>query len=250
MNPYVQNLNRIEIMVTDGCTGRCRHCSQGEHNGAGGCVDVEAVERAIREACGAFAITSLMAFGGEALLYPEAVCRIFRAGADCAIPRIELITNGFFSRSVDKIYAVTRMLANSGLTGVLLSVDAFHQETIPLGPVKYFARRLRAEGIPVKLSPAWLGGPEGENSYNERTRAILREFDGPGIPTGEGNTVFPAGNAARYLGAYFPPNAPLSTPYDLAPHDVRAITVSPTGDVLDGNLRREGILEILERYKG
>ncbi len=250
MNPYVQHLNRIEIMVTDRCTGRCKHCSQGEHDGAGGCVDAEAVERAVREACGAFKITSLMAFGGEALLYPEAVCRILRAGADCGIPRIELITNGFFSRNADKIYAVTRMLAGSGLTGVLLSVDAFHQETIPLGPVKYFARRLCAEGIPVKLSPAWLGGPEGENPYNQRTRAILREFEDLGIPTGEGNTVFPAGSAVRYLGDYFSPAAPLSSPYDQDPRDIRAVTISPDGAVLGGNVLREGILDILERYKG
>lgn len=116
--------------------------------------------------------------------------------------------------------------------------------------MKYFARRLHAEGVSVKISPAWLGGPEDDNPYNEKTWAVLREFDDLGIPTGEGNTVFPAGNAVRYLGAYFSPATPLSTPYDQDPHDIRAITISPNGDVLGGNVRREGILEILERYRG
>ena len=31
MNIYLKNLNRIEFVVTSVCTGRCKHCSQGEH---------------------------------------------------------------------------------------------------------------------------------------------------------------------------------------------------------------------------
>ena len=31
MNKYLKNLNRIEFVVTMACTGKCKHCSQGEH---------------------------------------------------------------------------------------------------------------------------------------------------------------------------------------------------------------------------
>ena len=31
MNRYFKNLNRIEFVVTMACTGKCKHCSQGEH---------------------------------------------------------------------------------------------------------------------------------------------------------------------------------------------------------------------------
>ena len=31
MNKYLKNLNRLEFVVTMACTGKCKHCSQGEH---------------------------------------------------------------------------------------------------------------------------------------------------------------------------------------------------------------------------
>ena len=31
MNKYLNNLNRIEFVVTMACSGKCKHCSQGEH---------------------------------------------------------------------------------------------------------------------------------------------------------------------------------------------------------------------------
>lgn len=31
MNEYLKNLNRIEFVITDSCTGKCKHCSQGNH---------------------------------------------------------------------------------------------------------------------------------------------------------------------------------------------------------------------------
>ena len=34
MNKYLKNLNRIEFVVTMACTGKCKHCSQGEHKGS------------------------------------------------------------------------------------------------------------------------------------------------------------------------------------------------------------------------
>lgn len=35
MNKYIKNLNRIEFVVTMACTGRCIHCSEGEHKSGG-----------------------------------------------------------------------------------------------------------------------------------------------------------------------------------------------------------------------
>ncbi len=32
MNPYLKSLNKIEFVVTDVCRGRCKRCSEGEHD--------------------------------------------------------------------------------------------------------------------------------------------------------------------------------------------------------------------------
>ena len=39
MNEYLKELKRIEFVVTMGCTGRCRHCSEGSHDFDGEHID-------------------------------------------------------------------------------------------------------------------------------------------------------------------------------------------------------------------
>lgn len=31
LNKYLKNLNRIKFVITNSCTGKCKHCSQGSH---------------------------------------------------------------------------------------------------------------------------------------------------------------------------------------------------------------------------
>lgn len=249
MNEYLKTLDRIEFAVTLACTGRCIHCSEGDHANRPEHIDTDTAVRAVREICGHYRIRSLMTFGGEPLLYPDTVCAIHRAGSDLGIPVRQLITNGFFSKDRGRIGETVRNLADSGVNDLLLSVDAFHQETIPLEPVLYFAECALKAGIPSRLSPAWLVGTEDNNPYNNRTREILRAFEPLGIPVGSGNVVFPSGNALKYLREYFDEAAAESSPYDDDPEDIRTVSFSPDGNVLDGNVYRTDILEILRAYR-
>lgn len=248
MNRYLRNLDRIECLVTMACTGRCIHCSEGDHDGCTEHLDAELAAEAIRKLCAHYRITSLMTFGGEPLLYPEAVCRIHQEAADLGIPRRQLITNGFFSKDPERIRAVARGLADSGVNDLLLSVDAFHQETIPLEPVLRFAESAVKHGIPIRLQPSWLVSPEDRNPYNDRTRELIREFGPLGLPPGPGSVVFPMGNALKYLREYFPQDVHAYSPYDEDPEDLRSISFEANGDVLNGNLCRTDILEILRAY--
>ena len=248
MNEFLKNLHRIEFIVTMACTGRCRHCSEGDHINCAGHIDTETAVRAVRKICGQYRVESLMTFGGEPLLFPETVCAIHAAAAELGIGSRQLITNGFFSKKQERIREVVRNLAASGVNDLLLSVDAFHQETIPLEPVLYFAGYAVQSGIPVRLSPAWLVSPEDRNPYNIRTREILGEFDFLQIPVGAGNVVFPSGNALKYLRDYFDEHVTESSPYDDDPRDIRAISFSSNGDVLNGNVYQTDILEIMRLY--
>lgn len=249
MNEYVKNLNRIEFVVTMACTGRCKHCSEGEHTNCTGHIETDVAVTAIREVCENYKIESLMTFGGEPLLYPEVVCAIHRTALEMGVLKRDLITNGFFSKDLSRIKEVVKMLEDSGVCQILLSVDAFHQETIPLEPVKYFAECVTESKMRIKLSPAWLVGKDDNNPYNVSTREIIQKFDYLNIPIGSGNVVFPSGNALKYFKEYFDENIEYSSPYDENPRDVRAISFSPNGDVLDGNVYQKGILEILDEYQ-
>ncbi|MBP3543086.1 MAG: radical SAM protein [Lachnospiraceae bacterium] len=249
MNEYVKNLNRIEFVVTMACTGKCKHCSEGDHTGCKGHIDAEVAVTAVREVCENYKVESLMTFGGEPLLYPEVVCAIHSAAAEMGISKRDLITNGFFTKDSNRIKEAVKNLEASGVCQILLSVDAFHQETIPLEPEKCFAECVAKSKMHIKLSPAWLVSEADNNPYNERTRQILQEFDHLNISVGSGNIIFPSGNAVKYLAEYFDKNTAYVSPYEENPRDIRAISFSPNGDVLNGNVYRKGILEILKDYQ-
>ena len=230
------------------CTGNCKHCSEGEHTNCTGHIDADIAVSSIREVCENYEIDSLMTFGGEPLLYPKVVCAIHSMATQMGISKRDLITNGFFTKDLNRIKEVVKNLEDSGVCQILLSVDAFHQETIPLEPVKYFAECVAKSKITIKLSPAWLVSEKDNNPYNVRTREILKQFDYLNIPVGSGNVIFPSGNALKYLGEYFDENVEYSSPYDENPRDVRTISFSPNGDVLNGNVYQKGIIDILNKY--
>lgn len=248
MNPCIKNLNRIEFLITLACTGRCIHCSEGDHNGCHTSVDADAAASLVKKVAANYRIQSLMTFGGEPMLHPETVYAIHRAAGDAGIPKRQLITNGFFSRDERVIRTAAEMLIQSGVNDILLSADAFHQETIPLAPVKTFASAVLDVGGHIRISPAWLVGRDADNPYNRKTREILAEFTAMGIPEGSGNVIFPSGNALKYLADYFDPDNLPVNPYEESPDDVRTVSVEPDGSVLGGNIYDTDILTLIERY--
>lgn len=246
VNRYLQNLSKLEFVVTYACTGRCKHCSEGEHTASGICIDPAVAADTVQRIATAYPLQTVMAFGGEPLLYPESVYAILRAARDCGVPKRQVITNGYFSKNADRIREVAETLAACGINDLLLSVDAFHQETIPLETVQRFAAEAKRCGIPIRLQPAWLVSREDNNPYNKETRRILAAFSALHIAESAGNVVFPEGNALRYLGAYMQPN--VENPYREDPTDVRCISVEPNGDTLGGNICLRSITDIMNDY--
>ena len=247
MNPYLTNLRKVEFVLTYACTGKCRHCSEGDHVLTGERIDPAVAADAVRKIVSVYDIRTVMVFGGEPLLHTDALYAVMHAAKETGVSHRQVITNGFFATDSLHVCRVAKELSLCGVNDLLLSVDAFHQETIPLAPVMTFAEAASACGIPVRLSPAWLVSRTDENPYNRKTRTILEAFRALDIPVGEGNVVFPEGNAKKFLAEYFTEDAP-ANPYVEDPYDVRCISFAPNGDVLGGNVYKEGILEIMERY--
>lgn len=249
MNKYLKNLNRIEFVVTMACTGKCKHCSEGEHKNSGESIDKDLAANAVRKIAEEYNINSVMTFGGEPLICYETVCEIHKAAKEMNIPERQLITNGYFSKDFDKIKNVAQRITESGVNEILLSVDAFHQETIPLEYVKAFAEAIKETDTKIQVHPAWLVSPDADNPYNSRTKEILNEFNQMGIETSEGNVIFPSGNALKYLSEYFDLSKEQKSPYWEEPTDVRAICFSANGDILGSNIYEQDISEILSSYK-
>ena len=247
MNQCLKNLNKIEFVVTYACTGRCKHCSEGDHASCGERIDPGITADAVRKIAAEYDIQTVMTFGGEPLLYPDAVYAIMTAAKELNIPKRQVITNSYFSKNDDKIREVAEGLAACGVNDLLLSVDAFHQESIPTDVVREFAVAAKACGIPIRLQPAWLVSATDDNPYNRKTREILDSFADMDITANEGNIIFPEGNALKYLAEYFTDELP-ENPYVEDPRDVRCVSFEPNGNVLGGNVYRKDIMEIIKDY--
>lgn len=248
MNKYLKKLNKLEFVVTYSCTGKCKHCSEGGSENPKGFISPDTAARLVSAVTAVYEINSVMTFGGEPLLFPETVYAVHNTALELGIEKRTLITNGFFTSDNKKISDVSKRLSDCGINNVLLSVDAFHQETIPLELVKKFAEELKSRGVPLKVHPAWLVTKEHNNPYNSRTKELLAEFMKMGISVSEGNDIIPSGNALKYLGDYYDLTKKYINPYDENPEDIRTISFDPSGRLLGGNFYENDIMEILENY--
>ena len=249
MNKYLKNLDKIEFVVTYACTGSCKHCSEGDHKRCGEHIEPNVAADAVRKIAAAYPIKTVMTFGGEPLLCTDAVCEIQKAALEMNIPRRQVITNGYFTKDGGRIRETTEKLAESGVNDLLLSVDAFHQETIPIDIVRQFAEEAQKADIPIRTQPAWLVSTEHDNPYNRKTREILAGFAQMGIAQNDGNVIFPEGNALIYLKEYFTDTV-AENPYLEDPQNIYCISFSPNGDVLNGNVYQNDIMDIIENYDG
>ena len=255
-----KEINRIEFAVTNYCSGACKHCSNGETDNKDS-IDPDIAAGLIRDIVEKYSPDSIMTFGGEPLLYSDTVCKIHEAAYKNNIPNRDIITNGYFSKNLKAIKAVAKNICNSNVKRVLLSVDAFHQEAIPIEPVLHFAKSLIDEGFTgLKTHPAWLVNREHENEFNKTTKEILATFEQLGIESSNGNNIIPAGNAAKYLGEYFqkPDIDTLFVPCGTLPYtgsldELDTVFVAPNGDIMQcafpiGNVYKKNILDIIEEY--
>ena len=249
MNPYLENLNKIEFVVTYACTGKCKHCSEGDHDVCGGHIDAEIAADAVKKIVRKYKINTVMAFGGEPLLYADTVYAIMRAAFEAGVPKRQVITNGYFAKSEERVKEVVKQLVECGVNDLLLSADAFHQESIPFEAVKLFAKEAKGAGLPVRIQPAWLVSRDDANPYNIRTKEIISELCAIGIEENEGNIIFPEGNALKYFAEYFTGKT-VENPYVENPCDVRCVSFEPCGNVLGENVYDKDIMQILEEYEG
>jgi len=252
------NINRIEFIVTWQCGGRCKHCQIGDsinkpcsHRHILSDYATETIQK-LNEV---FEIESVMTFGGEPLYYPKVAAKIHETATECGIKTRQILTNGYFTNSPEESRNASESLAEAGVNSLLLSVDAFHQEHIPVEPVLRFAKDIVTAKIPnTFLYPAWLVNERHQNEYNVKTNEILDKFSDISIPIRKGNNIFLGGSASRFLHEYYKiTDDYLSTPCLEPLTDIKSISIVPNGDVMVcgfviGNIYKEDIYDIVARY--
>jgi hypothetical protein len=254
-------LNRIEFVVTWQCNSHCKHCSVIAKRIKKPVVISSALAtKIVQQVTSVHPITSIMTFGGEPLLFLEVVSDIHRAAMASGIRRREVITNAGWPLSQNESHSIAFKLADSGVTNIAVSVDAFHQEHIPVDLVKRNVKALIDTGISVVWNPCWLVSETDNNSWNKQTREILDDLSDVGITVSEGNVVQPSGNSLNWLADFLPPRSPNpegkceDVPYAGRLDNITGISIEPDGSVMVckelsiGNAAATNILDILDNY--
>jgi organic radical activating enzyme len=260
MNKYI-NIDRIEFIVTWRCNSNCKHCSvRHKRDSSPAAINAELTARIIKDITADYSPNSIMTFGGEPLLYPDVVYAIHSTAKTCGINSRQIITNAGYTRSEKMSHSIATKLAESGVNSIAVSVDAFHQEYIPVRIVEQNVKALIDVGISLCWDPCWVVSREHKNLWNERTRAILNELDYFQVRENDGNNFHPNRNAAEWLSDYMPDRiqSPQGSckdvPYGSTLDKKTSISVVPDGDIMVcndfsiGNAGQQNMSAILQNY--
>jgi MoaA/NifB/PqqE/SkfB family radical SAM enzyme len=235
-------VNRIEFAVTYLCNAKCNHCyfiqnkeSFPKH------IDKSLAVKIIKKVGEKYSPESIMTFGGEPLLFPEIVCAIHEEAMNMRIPCRQIITNGYWLKDGKKIKEIAKNLAESGVNKVYFSVDAFHQEHIPLDIVRKSIESCLQEGIEnIAWNPCWVVSEDNDNQYNQKTKSILKELEDLPVRKSEGNVMEPDGFALINLKKFLPTKDKIPAgkcgdmPYTNPLDSVKRICIEPDGKVSVG----------------
>jgi len=261
MNRYL-SVNRIEFLVTHLCSGKCAHCYAPKHReGFPKHIEESLAVDIVRKVSKKYDVESVMTFGGEPLLFPEIVCSIHKEATKSRIPSREVITNGYWSNNVIEIRRIARNLAECGVNDIHVSVDAFHQEQIPLHIVRKAVESILEEGIEdISWNPCWVISEDDDNTHNRTTKFILKELEDLPIRVSRGNILEPDGPALVNLRQFLPQKRKIpfgecgDMPYTEPLDCITSISVEPDGRIAVcnefyiGNASHTDILDILENY--
>ena len=253
------NLKRLEFTLTTKCNSRCIHCQANVSASKKDVMNVKDAYNYLNEAISVSRLESFMVFGGEPMLYPNLAIAIFEKANQLRIPRIDMITNGFWGKDKNHAEKLAVKLKNAGLNVMSISIDAFHQQHIPLGhPRNAALASVNARIENISWNVTVVEDIDAENEYDKRTKQVLKELEPVGIEV-HIHKIIPVGRAARNLRKYLQQES-LSGPCagdsflgsGLTNPD--CITIEPSGEVdvcwhlSIGNAKKEALSKIISLY--
>lgn len=223
-------------------------------------MSLEDINKYLNEVISISNLESLMVFGGEPMLFPDRTIAAFEKAYEHRIPKIEMLTNGVWGKSGQKAKEVACRLKKSGLNVLGISVDAFHQQFIPLEYPRSAALASIQAGIAnVTWNVAVVESLNGKNKYDRKTAKTLELLEPVGIEA-HVHKVLSVGRAARNLRRYLKRES-LEGPCIGDPilennlTSPECITIAPSGEVsicwnlAIGNAKQKPLNQIIRDYE-
>jgi hypothetical protein len=164
-------LKGLDIILTYECTSCCAHCCYRAGPGEGGTMTVAEVEGYLT-AVADHPIEWILLFGGE----PFVCYDLLRASVALAasMAGVLVFTNGSWATDSDTARRLLAGLQEAGLDHMLFSVDAFHQERVPVERIAIGIEAARELGYGrIEVDNRCLGEPDDDNAFNRRTQVIM-----------------------------------------------------------------------------
>jgi hypothetical protein len=118
-------------------------------------------------------LEGILLFGGEPFLCYDLLRESVPLAASLA-QQLYVFTNGYWATDEDIARRRLAGLQAAGLDYILFSVDAFHQDRIPLERIAIGIDAAQELGYStVEIDNRYLGAPELDNAFNRRTRANM-----------------------------------------------------------------------------
>jgi MoaA/NifB/PqqE/SkfB family radical SAM enzyme len=248
----------LTFLVSYKCTNECKHCAlQASPKQEEITVQPDDIKGYLEDVSKNYMIGEVNFFGGEPLLNLNLLISLIEEAKKFDIPRIGLPTNGYWGKDdlLAKKYA--QKLKEVGVNLIGFSVDAFHQEFIPLEVVMRAIKATNEAGIESILVIAQTLGLETENNvFNDKTREmtdiISKEFSFCQVIK---SPLQMRGRAIKNLSEYFPMTTIPSDKCSIfrAP----MFMIDPNGWVFHqgcqgiclGNAKKESISKIIAEFK-
>jgi MoaA/NifB/PqqE/SkfB family radical SAM enzyme len=254
------NMRRLELTLTTKCNSQCVYCQADASPLKAEVMSLEDINNYLDEAGSLSNLESFMVFGGEPMLFPEQAINAFERAHKQRIPKIEMLTNGFWGKDEQKARELAFRMEKSGLNTLGISVDAFHEQFIPLEYLQTVALASIHAGIAdVAWNVAVVESVSGKNKYDRKTARLLKLLEPVGIET-HVHKVLPVGRAARNLRRYLK-REPLSGPCVGDPIlensliSPKCVTMEPSGEVdicwnlTIGNAKQKPLSQIIRDYE-
>ena len=260
----------ISIIATYGCNLACRHCFFERQQNAD-YLNPSLLARQLAPLAGAFRWIHFT--GGEPLLSEGSFFELLRAVSQHHTGNIGVATNGYWARDAGEARRIIERMLDGGVDGVSLSVDVFHQESVPLQRVENAARVLSDLHI---AEHCWLvvsllaEETEEAASLNSRSMEMARKVSGVSDipiaethvrPIGRGSYAYSPGVDSPGVGSPGAPPLPAGPCRDLAcclgetgPFEPRMLWLDPQGTVLIcygiavGSIHETPLEELLANY--
>ena len=171
-------IQNLDFLLTFKCPAECKHCSYKAGPRNVGFMKQEDAERYLTELTNTNPLQSITVHGGEPFLYFKHLKHIVKTAKDLDIPRRGVITNSYWAKTKGIAGKKLQELNEAGLTQITFSVDAFHQEFIPLeNVINAIISAANIDFDNIWIDSYFVADINADNFYNNKNREILKNLE-------------------------------------------------------------------------